>query len=396
VRIAIVSIIPIFPCIGGNRARLLSLVDGLAALGHALDFIHLPSRQVRDFDVAAHQARFGADHVHILDRGALDDLRYYTRRALAKARRTVGRALRLDGAQYYDLDEQYFDGFTRQLRRLDARRRYDAVIVEYVANSKAFGAFPDALGILDVHDAFTDRHLVAPGYSLRAGDERRGFLRSDIVLSIQDEESARFRRQLGQGVGRVETVSHSMDVSHRAPRTDALAATFIGSAFEANIESLHYFVARVLPELLRREPAFRLVVAGTICNSIADHPAITKLGLVPHLSDAFAAASVSVNPIRRGTGINIKLLDSMAAGIPSVSTETGLRGLPARYRGGVVGVADDDATGFAEQVLHLLRDRDAWQRASDAAYDAARRWNEAQRDALAAILPGADARDGTA
>jgi glycosyltransferase involved in cell wall biosynthesis len=38
-------------------------------------------------------------------------------------------------------------------------------------------------------------------------------------------------------------------------------------------------------------------------------------------------ADVALNPMRSGTGTNLKMLDYMAAGVPVISTEFGARGL---------------------------------------------------------------------
>ncbi len=45
------------------------------------------------------------------------------------------------------------------------------------------------------------------------------------------------------------------------------------------------------------------------------------------LREVYAAADIAINPMISGSGLNIKMLDYMAAGLPVVSTEVGARGL---------------------------------------------------------------------
>ena len=50
----------------------------------------------------------------------------------------------------------------------------------------------------------------------------------------------------------------------------------------------------------------------------------------PLLLDLYAAADLAINPVRIGSGTNIKMLDYMAAGLPVVTTDVGARGIASR------------------------------------------------------------------
>jgi glycosyltransferase involved in cell wall biosynthesis len=62
-----------------------------------------------------------------------------------------------------------------------------------------------------------------------------------------------------------------------------------------------------------------------------------------------------VNPVTRGTGLSIKSIEALAAGMPLVTTPAGGRGLEPAW-GSAMAVA---ATGpaFADAVVELLADR---------------------------------------
>lgn len=393
-KICLLSSIPADPRGGGNGARIFSLARELRGLGHDVHFAFLPSRQSPQFDLELHLRTFGEAGVHRLSRGAaLDELGYYGVRAVNKMWR---RGLSLVGSKrrhYHHLDEIFPQHFSAEIQRLQAAEQFDAAIAVYVFNSKALLSFPSALKILDTHDRFADRHLVyedadipSAGYSISLPVENRGFRRADVVLAIQEEEAERFRTQLGPDADRVYAVSHTLDLSLRVAGEKDDAATFLGSSFTANTQAAGYFLKDILPRILAVRPGFEAIFAGSICKDVADQPGVVKLGRVGEISEAFAQGPICLNPILIGTGINIKLLDAMAAGVPAISTRTGVRGLPDRFRGSVIVVPDDDPQAFADAVVDLATDRQKRNSLAQVSAANGQQWNDEQLEALVRVL----------
>lgn len=390
-KILMVSPTPACPPTAGNRARILALSRAVRELGHDLHFAHLAPRADDAASATAHQREFGPGRFHPISLDRRDRL---THRLQPKWRALRGR-LRVGNPYLYGLDEWYFRSYHLGLQQLDAVHGFDAVICEYVFMSRALDIFGTrTLKILDTHDAFGDRHLEflkvgrAPQwYSTPKAEELRGFRRANVVIAIQPSEAARFAGDLGGAPPALHTVSHFLDLSRRAPASDAPAAAFIGSDNDINISALDHLTRELLPRILTRRPDFRLVVAGSICTRVADHPAILRLGRIDHVSDAFARAPIALNPTLFGTGINIKQLDAMAAGVPSVSTATGSRGFDAPERDGYIAtVPDDDPQAFADAVIALIEDSPRRRAMAAAAFAAAQAWNARQTDALKSLL----------
>lgn len=400
-KIAIVSMTPAFPALSGNCVRILQLCRALKALGHELTFIHVSSRLDRQRpDHGAHAAFFGPGRYLALDNGGrlsrgLFRLRYKSRDAVQKTRRKLG----LDHGHYSSLDQHWRSAWSRQLRRLDGE--FDLVIAEYVFNSRALDAFgAGTRKWIDTHDSFADRHrpFVAQGFdkgywiSLTPQAECTGFRRAGTVIAIQPEEARRFAEQLARQVQdgpapRIAVVSHMLDAT--TPLADLgtdHAATYVGTNMLSNQISLREFLDHVLPRITAQLPGFRLKLVGSICRWAPDHPAVDKLGFVDELADAFACAPVSINPTLAGTGINIKLLDALRLGVPTVSTTTGVRGLPADYRNGVVVVPDHDHAAFADEIVRLCCNATLRGTLGQAAHADALRWNQAQMHALQRCL----------
>lgn len=76
---------------------------------------------------------------------------------------------------------------------------------------------------------------------------------------------------------------------------------------------------------------------------------------VPDLAPLLARASVAVNPAVTGSGVNIKVVDYLDAGLPVVSTSLATRGLP--LRAGVDLEVADRPEDFAGAIVALLSDR---------------------------------------
>ncbi len=74
----------------------------------------------------------------------------------------------------------------------------------------------------------------------------------------------------------------------------------------------------------------------------------------PEVASHLAAADVFVNPVRHGAGINIKMVEAMAAGLAVVSTSVGARGL--HWRAGEQLIVADGPDGVAAAVSELLAD----------------------------------------
>jgi glycosyltransferase involved in cell wall biosynthesis len=394
-KIVLVSGIPIFPAHEGNRSRILALTRAIRELGHDLWLVLMPAGISSPNDREAHLAEFGADRlIELPAERPLGRATRFARWFPFRLRRKISRKLNLPTGFYSGLDEHYLPGWSKELAALHHQHGFDAAVVEYVFHSSALDVFPQGVRkVLDTHDAFTDRHVsyVARGIthdywiSLRPEEESRGFRRADTILAIQQQEAEVFQRQLGDNPANpaVAVVNHFLDlaegpVADHAPRR----GLFLASDNPANTLSARTFVDRILPLILARVPDFKLVLAGSICRVVEDHHAVIKLGRVERLLDAFEAAPLLVNPMLVGTGINIKILDALAAGVPTVSTDTGARGLPADIGDSVSVVPEQDFAAFADRVVELVEDEGLRRLLGSKARAAAVEWNERQRAAL--------------
>jgi len=143
-------------------------------------------------------------------------------------------------------------------------------------------------------------------------------------------------------------------------RSDSRTVVFVGNlSVPHNIDAVEFLVRDVMPRLRNRVPDARLRVVGKgvgegmreICGA-ADWCTLT--GFVPDLRDAYRGATVFAAPLRFAAGVQNKMLEAMAAGVPVVTTPVGNRGLQAEPGRQIVVAGDADR--FARELGDLLED----------------------------------------
>lgn len=206
--------------------------------------------------------------------------------------------------------------------------------------------------------------------------ERRLHVDESIVAfaEIGEKDAEARRRQSGRPVLFVPPFVGERPVVDRPEGAgqdgDDPVVLFLGSLdFANNIEGIRWFAQRVWPTVRDATGGrARFQVAGRRAS-----PALVQeleaagaqvMVDVPQVAPVLAAADVFVNPVLAGAGVNIKMVEAMAASLPVVSTSVGARGLP--WRDGEHLLIADDAGDFASAVTTLLQDRDHRDRLSRA------------------------------
>jgi sugar transferase (PEP-CTERM/EpsH1 system associated) len=128
--------------------------------------------------------------------------------------------------------------------------------------------------------------------------------------------------------------------------------------YEPNVEAVTWFVEHVWPTVRaeRRDARFTIVGANPTAavQALANRDSsIVVTGPVDSVAPRLWEAAVSIAPLRVARGVQNKVLEALAAGLPTVVTSTVASGLPAHVERGCL-VADDPAA-FARAVSSLLQ-----------------------------------------
>lgn len=201
--------------------------------------------------------------------------------------------------------------------------------------------------------------------------ERAPWLRTMADISAKDAE---VRRRRGGRAVHVPPFAYdaSLLTLERKPTTEP-RALFIGALDVAtNTAALDWLLDGVWPEVRRRVPDAVLDVVGRnpaagMRARLAAMPGVSLHADVPRISPFLAGASVALNPAVAGSGVNIKLVDYMLAGLPAVSTTLGAEGMGLQD-GTFLAVADEPQA-YAASVADLLGDPDRAERLGAAGRD---------------------------
>lgn len=201
-------------------------------------------------------------------------------------------------------------------------------------------------------------------------------------------------------------VPNCVDVPPACPprRASRPRVIFLGSfaAGSANVDGLNWFLDEIWPRVRAEVPEAEFHVVGRLSREVetrlAAIPGAVAAGFVDDLGAAMGQASLSIAPIRFGTGTRVKIIESFALGCPVVSTTLGAEGI--EMTPGEAILIGDTPADFARCCVTLLRDPAAQARVAAAGFEVANsRYNEEARrrelvNTLAELLDQCAKRDG--
>lgn len=144
----------------------------------------------------------------------------------------------------------------------------------------------------------------------------------------------------------IQVIPNGIDAGNYAPQEIAEAnhqtggidsrqrILFVGSMdYHANIDAVVWFAQVAWPEIARNHPSLHFQIIGR-----DPAPAVRALaserihisGTVQDVRSFYSSAIAAVVPLRSGSGTRLKILESMAAGVPVVSTRLGAEGIDAQ------------------------------------------------------------------
>jgi sugar transferase (PEP-CTERM/EpsH1 system associated) len=157
-----------------------------------------------------------------------------------------------------------------------------------------------------------------------------------------------------------------------------------------NVDAAVWFCDEVLPLVQLEIPQAGLTICGSRPSKavwrLANRRGVTVTGRVPDTRPYLDRAEVFVAPLRMARGIQNKLLEALAMGLPCVATEAAATGTVVADGDGIL--AASNAGEFATHVVRLLRDgalRAAMAGKARASAELNYRW-EAQLDRLDRVV----------
>ena len=242
------------------------------------------------------------------------------------------------------------------------------------------------------------------GRDLRAYERRVSNEASCVLLATERE--AQLARQIAPAA-RILAISNGVDATFFAPpakpavRTTSPCIVLTGDmSYFPNQDAAVFFACEVLPLIRREVPDVRFVIVGRNpdrrVQALGQISGVSVTGSVPDVRPWLEQATVAVAPLKIAAGVQNKILEAMASGLPVVATTRAVQGLTNR-------VADVVETGqtaeeIAAGVVRLLNDP---QLAADRGMEGRRRvaadysWERSYRRLLEVIDDPSHVQPGT-
>jgi len=347
-KIAMVTPYHFWPIQHGGAARMYHAARELARRGHEVSVVGFVDRD---------EQRAAAEHL----RGFCAEVRLLTRRPEREARFT---ALPTE-VIHFDRPELH-----RELNTLIARRDPDVIQIEYTHLAPYGRRWPRAAVCLTEHDvAFVSRYRqMRAAHGLRAKSaaylrylrmfhfEVKSLRRFDAVFTMSGHDAEILAPYLdGVRVSPAGRIGVEELDEPRAP--DPATLLFVGHFEHApNVDAILWFAREVLPLVWATRPDVKVELAGADppreVRALASDTRVSVAGFVPDLAALYSRATMSVAPIRIGSGVRVKVLEAFAASVPVVATPIGAEGLDVAD-GRELALADSPQS-FAGRVLAML------------------------------------------
>jgi glycosyltransferase involved in cell wall biosynthesis len=137
---------------------------------------------------------------------------------------------------------------------------------------------------------------------------------------------------------------------------DKQVVAFSGAAFGPNNEAVQQILEWA--KHWQNSTTHFLIIGGVgTAFGAVQLPNVTFTGRVDSVHDYFEAVDIAINPMMSGSGTNLKQVEYMAMGLPSITTAKGARG---------TGIVDGkhgyicDLAEFPGQIQRLLEDSSCW------------------------------------
>lgn len=261
----------------------------------------------------------------------------------------------------------------RRARILLRSERFDLCQVEYTETGVFFPGNPGVPAVLSCHDVIAKpayrRHAVSRGIGrlttwialhVNTAAERLAVGKFRRIFTLSDEDREWAGRSYPGVVFR--TLRYPAGIGFRgvARSPQGRRVLFVGAMNRPqNRDGLRYFLREVWPSVRGNFPdaEFHIVGAGmdeNLRREAAAEPGVKPAGGVPEVEPHYASAAVFVAPVLTGGGVIVKVLDALAAGVPTVTTPYGNEGV--RANDGKEILIADTAKDFAAAVIFLLGD----------------------------------------
>ena len=249
---------------------------------------------------------------------------------------------RQKGQTKINLPDLAFPGMIAFFNKLIDAKKYDFVIIGYVQWANLINGIDSLHGktILTMEDCLSknisENHAGRVSLDALLAEETERINLFDKVICISWEEMNYFSQHT------------TNPLFHYVP----VFILFVGSENPSNQSGMKWFFNAVYP-LLNKD--LKILCVGTITDFVPEHKNVVKIKFVANMEEVYRKSALTFNPLQDGTGMKVKVIESLAYGIPVVSTTIGLSGIKPEVK--ELFITADEPLAFAQAIHGLLRDK---------------------------------------
>jgi glycosyltransferase involved in cell wall biosynthesis len=165
--------------------------------------------------------------------------------------------------------------------------------------------------------------------------------KSDLILACSENEKNDLMQIYKVDPNKIMVITNGANPVYKIPLSEKQmirrsigvsesdkVVLFIGANYKPNIDAVQCIVSVIAPKM----EAFTFLIAGSVQEAFKKGASFKNVRFLGQLStkkmhSVLSASDIAINPMFSGSGINIKMLDYMAYGLPIVTTECGFRGI---------------------------------------------------------------------
>ncbi|MFO0930451.1 MAG: glycosyltransferase [Gemmataceae bacterium] len=353
-----------YPATSGKRIRTLNLVQRLAAR-HQLTYVCHRNADPAELQAAeAHFAALGVRTV-VVERAVppRSGVGFYARLAANLLSRLP-----------YSVASHTSPALTAALRQLQQTEPVDLWHCEWSPYAEAIRTLPGRRVVMahNVESVIWQRYYETEANRLKRwyigrqwrkfhAFERDVLSTADLTVAVSTIDAERFRTDLS--VPRVAVVDNGVDTRYFHPsdtERDPATLLFLGSLdWRPNLDAVQQLFGTIFPAVRAQVPEARLLLVGRnppewVRKAASETAGVELHASVPDVRPFLQRSTLMVVPLRIGGGSRLKILESLSAGLPVVSTRVGAEGLhlqPGQHLDVV-----DDVAGMADAVTAALAD----------------------------------------
>lgn len=347
---------PIYPKIDGGCVAMHNFLTCLLQTGHEIKHLTISTHKHK-FDVA----KYPQNLIPIIKP---ESIYIDTKVKLKKA------FFNLFNSSSYNINRFYSKEFELKIKEELINYNYDYVILEsiflydYIATIKKKSTSKIIIRSHNVEFkiweklAKNEKHTFKKTYLKKLArdlksNEIKALSSVDTVLTISEDDQKTLKKLGLKTI--IETIPVAVNLSEFSKNYDNSNFFHIGAMnWKPNIEAVEFLSSTIFPEIQKDEKETTLSIAGSFMDDLNLNPkneSIIIKGFIDDINSFIADEGILLAPILSGSGVRIKILESMAIGTPVVTTIIGAEGLDVTS-GKELFIAQNQKE-FIEYALHL-------------------------------------------